>query len=105
MALQCNNTFVLGEFDLRNAHIDCSRGLIWQELENDPYFNFLIQIFICIYGDMCASQWHYGSGPDQPHTSRHMSGDGLHQGERDANLVFSVRTARLHRVFIKILNG
>jgi hypothetical protein len=42
VALQSNPTWVRGVFDLRNAHTDCSRGLIWQELENDPYFHFLI---------------------------------------------------------------
>jgi hypothetical protein len=30
VALQTNPTWVLGQFDLRNAHTDCSRGFIWQ---------------------------------------------------------------------------
>jgi len=41
-ALQCNPTWVLGEFDLKNAHTDCSRGLVWEELMNDVYFHLLI---------------------------------------------------------------
>jgi len=56
VALQNNPTWVLGQFDLRNAHAVCSRGLIWQELEADTYFHFLMQIFICMYGDNCTPQ-------------------------------------------------
>ena len=56
-ALQTNPTWVLGAFDQRNAHTDCSRGLIWQELEADTYFHSsLIKIFICMYGDKCTPQ-------------------------------------------------
>ncbi len=35
--LQWNPDFVLGEFDLRNAHTNCNRGLIWQDLLNDTF--------------------------------------------------------------------
>ena len=35
IALQCNPTFVRKEFDLVDAHTDCSRSLIWEELMND----------------------------------------------------------------------
>ena len=56
VALQNNPTWVLGQFDLRNAHTDCSRGLIWQELEADTFFHFLVHIFICMYGDNCTPQ-------------------------------------------------
>jgi len=41
VALQCKPTFLLGDFDLKNAHTDCSRGLIWEELMNDTYFSLL----------------------------------------------------------------
>jgi hypothetical protein len=54
VALQCNPDWVLGEIDLRNAHTGCSRDLIWQELLNDTYFHFLIQIFLYMYGDSCT---------------------------------------------------
>ena len=46
LALQNNPTRVSGQFDLRNAHTDCSRGLIWQELEANVGFHFLMQIFL-----------------------------------------------------------
>jgi hypothetical protein len=69
VALQSNPTWVLGVFDLRNAQTDCSRGVIWQELENDQYFHLLIQIFICMYGENRTPQRHFGNGPDQPPTS------------------------------------
>ena len=55
-ALQCNPDWILGEFDLKNAQTDCSRGLIWQELLNDAYFHFLIQIFLMMYGEHCTPQ-------------------------------------------------
>jgi len=105
VALQCNPTWVLGQFDLKNAHTDCSRGLIWQELEADVYFHFLMQIFICMYGESCTPQWHFGNGPDQPPTSIHWSGEGLRQGETAANVFFNILAARLYRAFTKILNG
>ncbi len=54
VALQTNPTWVSGAFDLRNAHTNCFRGLIWHELEADTYFHFLIHIFICMYGDNCT---------------------------------------------------
>jgi hypothetical protein len=79
VALQSNPMWILGVFDLRNAHTDCTRGLTWHELENDQYFHFLIQIFICMYGENRTPQWHFGNDPDQPSTSIHWSGDGLRQ--------------------------
>jgi hypothetical protein len=54
VALQNNPGWVLAQCDLANAHTDCSRGLIWAELENDTYFPFLVQIFICLYGENCT---------------------------------------------------
>jgi hypothetical protein len=63
VALQSNPDWVLGQFDLRNAHTVCSRGLIWQELEANTYLHFLILIFICLYGKACTPQWHCGNGP------------------------------------------
>ena len=105
MSLQCNPDWVLGEFDLKNAHTDCSRGLIWQELLNDTYFHFLVHIFLCMYGETCTPQWHYGNGPDQPPPSIHWSGDGLRQGETIANAFSNIFATRLYRAFTKILNG
>ena len=37
IALQNNPDWVCAHTDFRNAHTDCSRGLIWQELERDPF--------------------------------------------------------------------
>ena len=71
VALHSNPTWVLGVFDLRNAHTNCSRGLIWQELENDMFFHFLVQIFICMSGKNRTPQWHFGKCPNQPPTSIH----------------------------------
>jgi hypothetical protein len=105
VALSSNPTWVLGVFDLRNAHTDCSRGLIWQELENDHYFHFLMQIFICMYGENRTPQWHFGNGQDQPPTSCHWSADGLRQGETIANVFFNILAARLYRALMKILDG
>ena len=98
-----NPTLVLGVFDLRNAHTDCSRGLIWQDLENDWYFHVLIPIFTCMYGKNRSPQWHFGNGPDQPPRNIHCSGDGLRQGEKTANVFFNILAARLYRAFMKIL--
>jgi hypothetical protein len=89
VALQSNPTWVLGVFDLRNAHTDCSRGLIWHELENDTFFHFLIHIFICMYGENRTPQGHFGNGPDQPPTSIHWSGDDLRQEKTSANVYSS----------------
>jgi hypothetical protein len=100
VALQCNPDWVLGEFDLKNAHTVCSRGLIWQELLNDTYFHFLIHIFLCMYGDSCIPQSHYGNGPDEPPTSLHWSGDGLRQGENAANVFFNILAARFYRAIM-----
>jgi hypothetical protein len=61
--------------DFANAHSGCSRGNIWEELEKDTYFHFLIQI-LNLYGDNCTPPVAFGDGPDQPPTS---SGDGLTQ--------------------------
>jgi hypothetical protein len=72
VALQSNPDWVLDQFDLRNAHTVCSRDLIRQELEADTYFHFLIQIFICLYGENCTPQWRFGNGLDQPPTSCRM---------------------------------
>jgi hypothetical protein len=105
IALQKNPDWVCAQTDLRNAHTDCSRGLIWQELERDPFFHYLIQIFINLYGVHCAPQWHYGNGPDQPPTSCHESGDGLRQGESAANAFFAILSARLYRAFTKVMDG
>ena len=105
IALQKNPDWVCAQTDLRNAHTDCSRGLIWQELERDPAFHYLIQIFIHMYGIHCAPQWHYGNGPDQPPTSCHGSGDGLRQGESAANAFFAILSARLYRAFTKVMDG
>jgi len=71
LALQCNPTRCLLEIDFANAHSDCSRGKIWEELERDSYFHFLIKIFLNLYGENCNPQWHFGNGPDQPPTSLH----------------------------------
>ena len=90
VALQNNPTWVLGQFDLRNAHTDCSRGLIWQELEADTYFHFLMQILFCMYGDNFTPQWHFGNGPDQPPTSCHMSREGLIHGKTVASVFFNI---------------
>jgi len=87
---------------LSNAHTDCSRGLIWEELVNDPFLHFLIQIFLCLYGDNCTPQWHFGNGPDHPPTSLHWSGDNLRQGETAANAFFNILVARLNR---RIIDG
>jgi len=103
VALQNNPEWVLGQFDMRNAHTDCSRGPIWQELEADAYFHLLIQIFICLYGENCTPQWHFGNGPDQPPTSCHMSWEGPRKGETTANVFFNIVAARLYRAFTKIL--
>ena len=54
VALHNNPGWVLAQCDLANAHTDCSRGLIWEKLENDTYFHFLIQTFICMYGENCT---------------------------------------------------
>ena len=54
VTLKSNPNWVLGEFDLKNAHTDCSRVLIWQELLNDNYFHVLMQIFLCVYCDTCT---------------------------------------------------
>jgi len=112
VALECNPTFILGSLGfpwipwiLGSPHTDCSRGLIWEMLMNDTYFHFLIHIFLCMYGDTCNPHWHYGSGPDQPPTSIHWSGDGLCQGETAANVFFNILTARLYMAFMKILSG
>ncbi len=59
------------EIDFENAHTACSRGKIWEELEKDTFFRFLIQIFLFLYGANCTPQWHFGNGPDQPPTSIH----------------------------------
>ena len=75
VALQCNPTCVLGEFDLKNAHKHCSRGLIWEELMNDVYFHFLIQIFLCMYGDTCTPQWYFGTTTLQAYTGSVMDYD------------------------------
>jgi hypothetical protein len=100
VALQCDPDWVLGEFDLKNAQTNCSLGLIWQELIIDTYFHFL-----CMYGDTCTPQTHYGNGPDQAPTSIHWSGDGPRQGETVANVFFNILAARLYRAFMKVLNG
>ena len=105
VALQCNPTWVLGQFELRNAHTDCSRGLIWHELEADVYFHFLMHIFICMYGDTSTPQRHFGNGPDQLPTSIHWSREGLRQGETAANVFFNILAARIYIAFTKILNG
>jgi len=105
VALQCNPTWVLGEFNLKKAHTDCSRGLLWEELMNDVYFHFLIQIFLCMYGDTCTPQWHFGNGPDHTPTSMHWFGDEFRQGETSANVFFNILSARLYRALIKILDG
>jgi hypothetical protein len=51
VALQCNPTWCLLEIDFANAHTNCSRGSIWEELERGTYFHFLIHIFLSLYGD------------------------------------------------------
>ncbi len=56
VALQWNPGWCLLEIDFKNAHTDCSRGNIWEELERDTYFHFLIQIFLNLYGDNCTPQ-------------------------------------------------
>jgi hypothetical protein len=104
VALQNNPYWVMGKFDLRKAHTDCYRGLIWQELEADPFFHFLIQIFI-LYGENCTPQWHFGNGPDQPPTSCHMSREGLRKGETAANVFFNILATRIYRACSKILDG
>ncbi len=42
MALQCNPDWCMLEIDFANAHSECNRGNIWEELERDTYFHFLI---------------------------------------------------------------
>ena len=103
VALQCNPTWCLLEIDFANAHSNCSRGNIWEELERDSYFHFLIQIFLNLYGENCTPQWHFGTGPDQPPTSLNWSGDGLQQGETMANVIFNILAARLYMAFMKII--
>ncbi len=105
IALKCNPTWVLGEFDLKNAHTDCSRGLIEQEFDSDVCFHFLIQIFLYMYGENCIPQSHVGNGPDQPPTSIHLSEDDRSQGETTPNVFFNILAARLYKAFIKILDG
>ncbi len=63
------------EFDFENAHTACNKGKIWEELEKDTFFHFLIQIFLSLYGEKYTPQWHFGNGPDQPLMSIHWSGD------------------------------
>ena len=105
VALQNNPGWVLFQGDMANAHTDCSRDLIWKGLQADSFFHFLIQIFLCLYGNNCTPQWHFGNGPDQPPTSMHMSIDGLRQGETAPNVFFNILASRLYRAFMKILNG
>ncbi len=54
LALQCNPYWCLLELDYANAHSDCSKENISEELEKDTYFHFLIQIFLSLYGDNCT---------------------------------------------------
>jgi hypothetical protein len=105
VALQSNPPWVLWQLDLRNAHNDCSRGLKWQELEAGVYFHFLMHIFICMYGDTCTPQWHFGNGPDQPPTSIHWLGKELRQRETTTNVFFNILVSRFYRAFSKILDG
>ncbi len=42
MALQCNPSWCLLELDYANAHSVCIKGNIWEELERDAFFHFLI---------------------------------------------------------------
>ena len=93
---------VLGVFDLRNAHTDCSRMLIWQDLDNDMLFHFLIQIFTFMYGKNHTPQWHFGNGLDQPLISIHWSSDDLRQGETAANVFFNILAVILYKAFMKI---
>ena len=54
VALQCNPTWCLLDIDFANARSDCNRGNIWEDLERNSYFHFLIQIFLNLYGENCT---------------------------------------------------
>jgi len=56
VARMCNSTWYIQEIDFSNAHYDCSRRNIWDDLERDSYFHFLIHIFLNLYGETCTPQ-------------------------------------------------
>ena len=51
ITLQCNPGWCLLEIDFANAHSDCGRGNIWEELKRNSYFHYLIKICMCLYCD------------------------------------------------------
>ena len=103
VALYCNPSWCLLEIDYANAHLYCNRENIWEELERDPYFHFLIHIFLYLYGENNTPLWHFGNGPDQPLTSIHWQGLALRQGETIASVFVNILAARFYRAFMKIL--
>ena len=101
IALQCNSTWCPLTIDFANAHYDYNRGAISEELKKNSYFHFLIQIFVCIYGDIYTPRRRFGNGPDQPQTSIRWSSDGLRQGETTSNVFFNILAgAHLERLRI-----
>ena len=103
-ALEFIPDFCLLQIDFANVHTYNSRGEIWEELEIYTFFHFLIQLFICLYGDNCTPQANFSNGPHKLPTDMHMLGDGLRQGETAANVFFNILAARLYKAFMKIID-
>jgi len=105
LALQVHPSFVQIDLDLRNAHTFWSRDEIGEELESDIIYNYLLESLRALYGKNVTPRWHYGDGPDCPPTSRHVSIDGLRQGDASATVYFNILVARVYRKHLALLDG
>ena len=105
IGLQHNPSFVMGEMDMKNAHPTGSRGRLFEELQANPDYHFLLATAHNLYGNNRTPQWHFGNGPDRPPTSTHWSVEGLRQGDAAASVLFNILVARLYRAVIGKLDG
>jgi hypothetical protein len=105
IALEINSSWLMLDLDSKNAHTFCSRDRLEEELELNVAYHYMLESFRALYGKTITVKWDFGSGPDKPATTFHMSCEGLMQGDAPATVYFNVMATRIYMKQLRVLDG